>query len=171
MCEKTRYGNSSGDLGLATPPRKAHARRREQYPAQVSRRSMPRRQTAVRQSSNLTDLEERLRRLTENRFSLPKKDAREAARNSAAPLSQVRILPRWEEGQVVGVQLNAIEPGSVFEQIGIRAGDTVAEFNGTRIGSLAHSAELMRQFGETDEISLVVEGLEGEERTLTHTFE
>ena len=47
--------------------------------------------------------------------------------------SQARILPKYDKGQMVGVQVNAIKPGSLFEQIGIQNGDMITEFNGIEI--------------------------------------
>ena len=34
---------------------------------------------------------------------------------------------------MVGVQVNAIKPGSLFEQIGLQNGDMITEFNGIPI--------------------------------------
>ena len=41
-------------------------------------------------------------------------------RNPATLFSQARILPKYEDGQMVGVQVNAIKPGSLFERSGSR---------------------------------------------------
>jgi general secretion pathway protein C len=134
---------------------------------------VPRRRTAAATATppDREALADRVRQLNENRFALQREDVEAAARNPAALFSQARILPKYEEGQMVGVQLNAVKPGSVFEQIGIRDGDIVVEFNGTRIESPQQSAELMRQLSQTDQLNLRVEGADGQERTLTYTFE
>lgn len=143
--------------------------------AQASGRPTPRQRAAAaparRTPPDRDALAARVRQLNENRFAIQKEDVRAAARNPAALFSQARILPKYQEGQMVGVQLNAVKPGSVFEQIGIRDGDIVVEFNGTRIESPQQSAELMRQLSQTDQLSLTVEGSDGQERTLNYTFE
>jgi general secretion pathway protein C len=113
----------------------------------------------------------RVRRLAENRFQLARSDVESAARNPATLFSQARIMPRYEAGQMTGVQLNAIKPGSLFEQIGIQSGDTVTQFNGKPITSPEESAALMREFSEARQFSVVVLGSDGRERTLTYELD
>lgn len=113
----------------------------------------------------------RVRRLAENRFQVARSDVESAARNPAALFSQARIMPRYESGQMNGVQLNAIKPGSLFEQIGIQSGDTITQFNGIRITSPEESAQLMRELSEARQFNVVVQGSDGRERTLTYELD
>jgi general secretion pathway protein C len=113
----------------------------------------------------------RIRRLAENRFQVARADVETAARNPAALFSQARIMPRYEAGQMTGVQLNAIKPGSLFEQIGIASGDTIKQFNGIQINSPEESAQLMRELSEARQFNVVVQGSDGRERTLTYELD
>ncbi len=113
----------------------------------------------------------RVRRLAENRFQVARSDVETAARNPAALFAQARIMPRYESGQMNGVQLNAIKPGSLFEQIGIQSGDTITQFNGIRINSPEESAQLMRELSEARQFNVVVQGSDGRERTLTYELD
>lgn len=113
----------------------------------------------------------RVRRLAENRFQVARSDVETAARNPAALFSQARIMPRYEAGQMTGVQLNAIKPGSLFEQIGIQSGDTITRFNGIQINSPEESAQLMRELSEAHQFNVVVQGSDGRERTLTYELD
>ncbi len=113
----------------------------------------------------------RVRRLAENRFQVARSDVESAARNPAALFSQARIMPRYEAGQMTGVQLNAIKPGSLFEQIGIQSGDTITRFNGIQINSPEESAQLMRELGEAKQFNVMVQGSDGRERTLTYELD
>jgi general secretion pathway protein C len=110
----------------------------------------------------------RVRRLAENRFQVARTDVETVARNPAALFSQARIMPRYEAGQMTGVQLNAIKPGSLFEQIGISSGDTITQFNGIQINSPEESAQLMRELSEAKQFNVQVQGSDGRERTLTY---
>ena len=87
---------------------------------------------------------ERVQRLADDRFGVSREDVESVANNPAALFSQARILPKYEEGQMVGVQLNSIQAGSLFEQIGIQNGDTITEFNGIHITSQQDSAAVLR---------------------------
>jgi general secretion pathway protein C len=64
-------------------------------------------------------------------------------RNPATLFSQARILPKYENGQMVGVQVSAIKPGSMFETCGLRNGDVITEMNGIRINSPEESAKIL----------------------------
>jgi general secretion pathway protein C len=114
------------------------------------------------------DPEERVQRLAEDRFGLAREDVQSVANNPAALFSQARILPKYEDGKMKGVQLNAIQAGSVFEQIGIRNGDTITEFNGIHITSQQDSAAVLRQLTESTEFNVTVTGADGQERRLTY---
>lgn len=113
----------------------------------------------------------RVRQLAENRFQVARSDVESAARNPAALFSQARIMPRYEAGQMTGVQLNAIKPGSLFEQIGIQSGDTIKQFNGIQINSPEESAQLMRELSEAKQFNVMVQGSDGRERTLTYELD
>jgi len=112
---------------------------------------------------------ERVQRLAENRFGVSGEDVRSLANNPAALFSQARILPKYEEGQMVGVQLNAIQTGSLFEQIGIQNGDTITEFNGINITSQQDSAAVLRQLTEANEFNVTVRGADGQPRQMSFT--
>jgi general secretion pathway protein C len=112
---------------------------------------------------------ERVQRLAENRFGVSGEDVRSLANNPAALFSQARILPKYEEGQMVGVQLNAIQSGSLFEQIGIQNGDTITEFNGINITSQQDSAAVLRQLTEANEFNVTVTGADGQPRQMSFT--
>jgi type II secretion system protein C len=115
-----------------------------------------------------SDPNARVRRLADNRFAVPRSDVENAARNPAALFSQAHILPKYENGNMVGVQLNSVQPGSIFEQIGIQNGDTVTSFNGVRIDRPEQSANLLRELTEARSLNVTVQGADGRERTLTY---
>ncbi|HKE10036.1 MAG TPA: type II secretion system protein GspC [Myxococcota bacterium] len=110
----------------------------------------------------------RIKRVADNRFAVARSEVESAARNPAALFSQAHILPKYENGNMVGVQLNSVQPGSMFEQIGIQNGDTVTSFNGVRIDRPEQSANLLRELTEARSITVTVQGADGRERTLTY---
>jgi general secretion pathway protein C len=82
-------------------------------------------------------------------------------RNPAALFAQARILPKYENGAMVGVQLNAIKQGSLFEQIGFKNGDVIRELNGIKIDSPEQSAKILLEFVDAKSFSVVYENREG----------
>lgn len=89
-------------------------------------------------------------------------------RNPATLFAQARILPKYENGQMIGVQLNAIKPGSMFEQIGIKNGDVIKELNGIKIDSPEQSAKILLEFVDAKSFNVVVDRPEGTQ-TFTYT--
>jgi general secretion pathway protein C len=110
---------------------------------------------------NRTPAAERIRKLAENRFEVPRNEVEETVRNPAALFSQAQIQPKYDGEAMVGMQINAIKPGSLFEEIGIEDGDVITELNGIQINSPEESARILSEFSEAREFSVVVEGADG----------
>lgn len=90
-------------------------------------------------------------------------------RNPASLFSQARILPKYENGQMVGVQLNAIKPGSMFEQIGIKNGEIIEELNGIKIDSPEQSAKILLEFVDAKTFTIKVRDAQGATKDLQYT--
>jgi len=82
-------------------------------------------------------------------------------RNPATLFSQARILPKYENGQMVGVQVSAIRPGSLFESIGIKNGCVIKELNGIKIDSPEQSTKILLEFVDAKHFDLVVDECQG----------
>jgi general secretion pathway protein C len=149
------------ELGLEEGPSRAEPRR--------SARSARSRRTSRAARGN--DIKANIRRLGENRYSLPREDVEAAANNPAALFSQARILPKYQDGEMIGVQMNSIKAGSVFEQIGIQDGDTITEFNGIQVTGPQQSAQVLRELTEATEFDVSVTGAGGETRRLQYKLE
>jgi general secretion pathway protein C len=87
----------------------------------------------------------RLQRLSENTFEIPATDAQALMNNPAQLLSDARWLPKYEDGQMKGVQVSQIKPGSVLEQAGLQEGDVITGVNGLAIDSPEQSPMLMQE--------------------------
>ena len=138
-----------------------------------ARRSPPTRRLPTRRSSRRTPRtaarsRPAVQRLAKNRFAVRRADVESFATNPAALFSQARIVPKYEAGSMVGVQLNAIKPGSLFEQIGIQNGDTITEFNGIQVTGQQESAQVLRELTTARQFRVKVRGPDGEERDLQY---
>ena len=109
-----------------------------------------------------------VQRLAENRFAVPRADVETAAQNPAALYSQARILPRYDQGKMVGVQLNAIRPGSLFAQVGIQDGDTVTQVNGVTVSTPEDGQRLLQEFSAGGELRVTVKSRDGQVRELEY---
>jgi len=97
-----------------------------------------------------------LERLAENRFAVNRSEVQNLATNPSALFSQARILPKYEGGQMVGVQVSAIKPGSLFEQAGLQNGDTITGVNGSPVNGPDGASKVFQNLTQGGEISLEV---------------
>lgn len=88
-----------------------------------------------------------------------------------AAVPAIQATPRLEQGQVTGVRLSAIERGSVFDEIGIREGDTVTQVNGVVATNQQDSEAVLRELTEASELAVNVVGADGVARTLSRSVE
>jgi general secretion pathway protein C len=116
------------------------------------------------------DLRERIKRLSEGSFQVQREDVAAAVRNPAELFSEARILPRYDNGAMVGVQLSSIKPGSLFEEIGIQNGDTVTQVNGITVTSPQDSAALLKELTSASDFQVQVLGADGQTRSLTYSI-
>jgi general secretion pathway protein C len=106
-----------------------------------------------------------LERLADNRFAVNRGELQNLATNPSALFSQARILPKYEAGQMIGVQVSGIKPGSWFEQAGIRDGETITAVNGAAIGADG-APTLFREITQGSATRVTVRGTDGNEREL-----
>ncbi len=102
-----------------------------------------------------------LERLAENRFAVNREEVQNLATNPSALFSQARILPKYEGGQMVGVQVSAIKPGSLFEQAGLQNGDTITGVNGTPVNGPDGASVIFQRLTQGGEISLDGQSADG----------
>ncbi len=64
-----------------------------------------------------------------------------------AILQQARAVPELDShGQMHGFRMAMMQPGSLFEKIGLRQGDVITSVNGDRLNSAQKGIELYNQF-------------------------
>jgi type II secretion system protein C len=107
-----------------------------------------------------------LERLAENRFAVNRSEVENLATNPSALFSQARILPKYEGGQMVGVQVSAIKPGSLFEQAGLQNGDTITEINGQPVSGPEGAPQLFQKLTQGGDIRLGVQDANGTRRDI-----
>jgi general secretion pathway protein C len=77
------------------------------------------------------------------------------------------VLPKFENGEMVGIQVNSIQAGSLFEEIGLNDGDVITEFNGIEIDAPEQSVKIFQEFADADEFNVMVRGADGSEQPIT----
>lgn len=89
------------------------------------------------------------------------------SRSPTAIFSQARILPKYENGQMVGIELSKIEEGSFYEKAGLNDGDIVTSLNGVAIDTPSASKELIEAFTSAETITAEVRRSSGGTETIS----
>lgn len=115
-------------------------------PKRTDRRPRSRRRSSRNTSAAAAaPLTERLRELQLDRNE---------GRSARSLFNQAKIIPKWEEGQMVGMELREIQPGSLYDKVGLSEGDVIKSFNGVQLDSAAAGARVLSQFVEADEFEI-----------------
>jgi general secretion pathway protein C len=128
----------------------------------------PKRPTATRTASSRTSSRKATKRSSRRaRRSGPTNDrAPSGAMRAAAKLfSEAQILPKYDAGEMIGVQINAIQPDSTFERLGFAEGDVITKLNDIEIDSPEQSARVLAEFSEATEFTVELD--DGTVRTMT----
>jgi general secretion pathway protein C len=110
----------------------------------------------------------RLQKVSENNFQMPPEDVQAVMQNPAELLSQARILPKYEEGQMQGLQISQIKPGSLYEQLGMQEGDLVKTINGNPINAPDQAAGAL---GALQSGAVTVEGVSANGTPFTRSLQ
>jgi len=100
------------------------------------------------------------------RVEVDRQEMQQAIRNPTSLFQSARILPKYENGAIVGLQVHDPKPGSLFEQAGIQSGEVITQVNGVRIDSAEDSRKVMTELAQGREWTVQVEGPSGS-RTVT----
>jgi len=73
-------------------------------------------------------------RIAPNRFLLARSTVDADLQNPAPLFTQIRAIPDMQDGAPRGFRLSEIEPGSVFQQIGLQDGDLLTNVSGQPVG-------------------------------------
>jgi general secretion pathway protein C len=133
------------------------ARREELVLDEDAPPSPPTRRTARRARTQRqrqpTRISDRLQKLRERAEA-----AAESPRSAATLFSDARILPKYENGEMIGIQLSAIKSGSMYERFGFQDGDVITELNGIEINNPASSAKLLSELTQAESFEFTVNG-------------
>jgi general secretion pathway protein C len=76
-------------------------------------------------------------------------------------LAEGDVSPVFEGEKLVGVQLDALREGGVYEQVGLRNGDVVTAVNGVPLGEPTAAARVLAEVAQSDLLEVSVERSDG----------
>jgi len=106
-------------------------------------------------------------KIDENTFSLDEATVTELTGNINQFMTQVRIIPYFEENKSAGYRLAALRPGSAFAQLGFKGGDVIQRVNDVELTTPEKMYTIFQNL--KDEKHVTVDILrQGQKSTLTY---
>ena len=108
-----------------------------------------------------------------NNFSLKRDDLNANLKNINQILQQATAVPNivpGSGGQIDGFRLIDIQPGSLYEKLGLKKNDVIKGVNGTTVDSANKAVELYNQLKNSSQIAIDIDRGGGHE-TLTYTVQ
>ncbi|MDH5751326.1 MAG: PDZ domain-containing protein [Deltaproteobacteria bacterium] len=102
-------------------------------------------------------------------MTIPNSEVDKAFENFAEILKQARVVP-YTSGDLKGFQIRRIQPGSVFERIGLKNMDVIRSVNGQSITTADQALGLMNSFRNESEVVLEIRR-SNSDLTLNYTIE
>jgi general secretion pathway protein C len=124
---------------------------------QVDRSSRASRRTGRRSRAARSSVRDRLEQLADD----------DGPRGPAALFSQARILPKYENGSMVGIELSKIKDDSLYQKVGLQDGDILTSVNGVSIDNPSATAEVIRNLQGAEELILERRRADGSQDTIT----
>ncbi len=104
------------------------------------------------------------------------RDASETPTKSAPPgaldpvggsLDEGELSPVYEDGELIGIELEDIRDGGLYEQVGLRNGDLVTSVNGVPLGEPTAAAEVLAELALSGRLTVEVEHEDGTHELLS----
>jgi type II secretion system protein C len=97
-----------------------------------------------------------VRLLAPNRYAVERSVVDNSMQHMAQLITEIRALPVIHDGTPNGYRLSDIQPGSLFEQIGLQDGDVLTAVSGQQLSDPAHALRLLGSLQNQANITLNV---------------
>lgn len=108
--------------------------------------------------------------LGDNRYKIPRATIDHSIGNMSQLLTQIRAVPNIQDGKTNGFALSEIEPGSVFDEMGLEEGDVLRSVNGQQVTDPGQAMQMMSALRGANSISIQVLR-EGHPTTLSYQIQ
>ena len=98
-----------------------------------------------------------VKQLSENRYTVSKKEIDNALANLSDLATKARIVPSFKNGAPNGFKLFSIAPDSLYSKIGVQNGDVIHKINGYEMNSPDKALEIYQKLRDATQISIELE--------------
>lgn len=93
---------------------------------------------------------------SESHFEVNRSEVDKAVSNLQEVLQQARAIPNFENGVQDGYKIVQIEPGSIYEKLGIKNGDVLAGLNGEPINDPGKALQLFNELKTSNHLEIKI---------------
>ncbi len=97
-----------------------------------------------------------VRQVGANQYVVQRTTVDQSLQNMAQLFTEIRAIPNIQNGTSNGFALSEIQPGSIFQQIGLRDGDVLTSVEGQSVSDPAKAMQLLNGLSNRQSISLSV---------------
>src|SRR5271154_3094257 len=97
-----------------------------------------------------------LKKLGPGKFEVSRNEVQQTMENPAQFFSQMRALPHFVNGKTDGFSISQVQPGSVFDQLGLQNGDLLTSIDGQPVTNPMQAMALIQSVKTAPAIDLVV---------------
>jgi general secretion pathway protein C len=108
--------------------------------------------------------------LGDNHYKIPRDSLDHSVGNLSQLLTQIRAIPNIQNGKTNGFALSEIEPGSIFDEMGLQEGDVLRSINGQPMTDPAQAMQMMSAMRNATMVTIQVLR-DGEPTTLTYQIQ
>ncbi len=100
-----------------------------------------------------------VKKIDENTFAIKRSDLLKYTNNLSSILMQARAVPNRDPntGNINGFRILDMQPGSIYEQLGLQKMDVIRSVDGTAVDSPAKAMELYRALKDSPRVTLQIE--------------
>ena len=98
-----------------------------------------------------------VKNLGNNKYEANRSDLKQYLQKLPEILSQARVVPHTQGGEVVGFRFVSIDKGSVFEDLGFQKGHIIKQVNGSPVTSAEEALQLFEELKAESRFELLVE--------------
>jgi type II secretion system protein C len=150
-------GDRQEELLLSEDPKIASRSAHPSKPKRSSRRRSARRSRTPDKSG----LEEKLAALS---------DA-SGGRNAAAIFTGGKAVPKYRDGEMIGLELSDIKENGFYDKLGYQEGDVVTSINGMKVDNPAATQELFKALRDSPTIAITKLSEDGSTHEIMHSRE
>ena len=97
-----------------------------------------------------------LKKLGPGKFEVSRAEVQQTMENPAQFFSQMRALPHFVNGKTDGFSISQVQPGSVFQQLGLQDGDLLTSIDGQPVTNPMQAMGLIQAVKTASAIDLTV---------------